>query len=119
MREEAPAASPGPAPAGDAGPASAGTASSPWALAWRIASGLVFVPLLVLLARAGGIAFLAFVALEVALGLGEFYGMMRGRGLNPFQRLGIASGLALLWVTYRPLTPHVGFLVTKIGRAHV
>jgi phosphatidate cytidylyltransferase len=114
VREEAGDATPGPAPVGAAGPAGAGRASSPQALAWRIASGIVFVPLLVLLARAGGIAFLAFVALEVALGLGEFYRMMRGRGLNPFQRLGIASGLALLWVTYRPLTPHVGLLVTGV-----
>jgi len=83
-----------------------------WALAGRLASGIAFVPVLVLLAQAGGPAFLAFVALEVALGLGEFYRMMRGRGLSPFQPLGIASGLALLWVSYRPLTPHVGFLMT-------
>jgi phosphatidate cytidylyltransferase len=92
----------------------AGAAPSRWALALRVASGILFLPVLVLLARAGGIAFCAFVALEVTLGLSEFYRMMRGRGLNPFQLLGIASGLALLWVTYRPLTPHVGVLVTGV-----
>jgi phosphatidate cytidylyltransferase len=97
----------------DAG-AVAARAPSPWALAARIASGVVFLPVLVLLARAGGIAFWAFVALEVTLGLSEFYRMMRGRGLNPFQPLGIASGLALLWVSYRPLTPHVGVLMTGV-----
>jgi phosphatidate cytidylyltransferase len=101
-------------PPADGAPAVAGQASSRWALAWRIASGVVFVPVLVLLARAGGIPFLAFVALEVTLGLAEFYRMMRGRGLNPFQPLGIASGIALLWVSYRPLTPHVGFLMTGV-----
>ncbi|MEK7824018.1 MAG: phosphatidate cytidylyltransferase [Candidatus Eisenbacteria bacterium] len=109
MREDARPAAPG----GGAS-AGAGRESSPWALAWRIASGVVFVPVLVLLARAGGIAFWAFVALEVTLGLTEFYRMMRGRGLNPFQPLGIGSGLALLWVSYRPLTPHVGFLMTGV-----
>jgi phosphatidate cytidylyltransferase len=88
-------------------------AGSP-ALGWRIASGMLFVPVLILVARAGGIAFWAFVALEVTLGLSEFYRMMRGRGLHPFQPLGIGSGLALLWVTYRPLTPHVGFLMTGV-----
>jgi len=106
----------------DAGPAAAPALGNPvstatpsrWALVLRIASGVLFLPVLVLLARAGGIAFWAFVALEVTLGLSEFYRMMRGRGLNPFQLLGIASGLALLWVTYRPLTPHVGVLVTGV-----
>src|SRR5262245_44668275 len=91
----------------DTGP-SPGTAPAPgrtpsrWALALRIASGVLFVPVLVLLARAGGIAFWSFVALEVTLGLIEFYRMMRRRGLNPFQPLGVASALGLLWVTYRP-----------------
>jgi phosphatidate cytidylyltransferase len=103
-----------PAAPGIGAPAATGRASSRWALAWRIASGVVFVPVLVLLASAGGTAFLAFVALEVTLGLTEFYRMMRGRGLNPFQPLGVASGLALLWVSYRPLTPHVGFLMTGV-----
>lgn len=91
-----------------------GRAPSQWALALRIASGVLFVPVLVLLARAGGIAFWSFVALEVTLGLIEFYRMMRRRGLNPFQPLGVASALGLLWVTYRPYTPHVGFLLTGV-----
>jgi len=88
--------------------------ASRWGLGLRIASGVLFVPVLVLLARAGGIAFWLFVALEVTLGLIEFYKMMRGRGLNPFQPLGVASALALLWVSYRPHTPHVGFLATGV-----
>jgi phosphatidate cytidylyltransferase len=87
---------------------------SRWALGLRIASGVLFVPVLVLLARAGGIAFWSLVALEVTLGLIEFYRMMRGRGLNPFQPLGVVSALALLWVSFRPHTPHVGFLATGV-----
>ena len=88
--------------------------ASRWGLALRIGSGVLFVPVLILLARTGGIAFWLFVALEVTLGLTEFYRMMRGRGLNPFQPLGVASALALLWVSYRPDTPHVGFLATAV-----
>ena len=95
-------------------PTGATRTTSRWALGLRIASGVVFVPVLVLLARAGGVAFWSFVALEVTLGLIEFYRMMRGRGLNPFQPLGVASALGLLWVSYRPHTPHVGFLVTGV-----
>jgi phosphatidate cytidylyltransferase len=83
-------------------------------LGLRIASGVLFVPVLVLLARAGGIAFWAFVALEVTLGITEFYRMMVRRGLKPFQPLGVISALALLWVSFQPHTPHVGFLATGV-----
>ena len=87
--------------------------ASRWSLALRIGSGVAFVPLLILLAVVGGLAFWVFVVLLVAAGLLEFYGMMRSRGLRPYRRLGIGAGLALLWVCYRPDTPHVAFLVTS------
>jgi len=83
-------------------------------LALRIASGVLFVPALILLARQGGIAFWLLIALEVTLGLIEFYRMMKSRGLHPFQPLGVLSALALLWVSYRPATAHVGFLATAV-----
>jgi len=88
--------------------------SSSWALGLRVASGVLFVPLLVLLARAGGLVFGIFVALEVVLGLIEFYRMMRDKGLQPYTRLGLAAGLGLLWVIYRGDTPHVDFLATAL-----
>jgi phosphatidate cytidylyltransferase len=87
-------------------------APRPWGLRLRVASGLLFVPILILLARAGGLAFLALVALQVTLGLVEFYAMMRRRGLRPYRRLGIAAALALLWVCYQPRVPYLGFLAT-------
>jgi len=91
------------------------TAKAPgWSLGLRIVSGLAFVPLLILLARVGGIAFWLFTALQVSLGLIEFYRMMERRGLRPYLRLGIAAALGLLWVCYRPDTPHVGFLMTAV-----
>jgi phosphatidate cytidylyltransferase len=83
-----------------------------WSLRLRIASGILFVPLLILMARAGGLVFLAFVVAEVGLGLLEFYGMMFRKGLQPYVRLGLVSALGLLWVTFRPHTPQVDFLVT-------
>jgi phosphatidate cytidylyltransferase len=85
-----------------------------WSLGLRIVSGLAFVPLLILLAHVGGIAFWLFTALQVSLGLIEFYRMMERRGLRPYLRLGIAAALGLLWVCYRPDTPHVGFLMTAV-----
>jgi phosphatidate cytidylyltransferase len=84
------------------GGAPAGKQGSAWSLRLRVASGVLFVPLLVLLARAGGMAFLAFVMLQVFLGVTEFYGMMRAKGLMPQRSVGIASALLLLVSTYRP-----------------
>jgi phosphatidate cytidylyltransferase len=89
-------------------------ATSRWGFWLRIGSAALFIPLLILLARAGGIVFWLFVALEVTLGITEFYRMMRGRGLNPFQPLGVFAALALLWVSYQPHTSHVGFLATAV-----
>ena len=88
--------------------------SGSWGLPMRVISGILFVPVLVLLAQVGEWAFLTFMALQVAMGLIEFYRMMRGRGLRPYRRLGIASALVMLWVCYRPHTPHVGFLITGV-----
>ncbi len=79
-------------PAAGAQVAGSGKASG-WALRWRVLSGVVFVPLLVLLARAGGLAFVGFVALQMTLGLIEFYGMMRRKALAPHVPLGIVTGL--------------------------
>lgn len=97
-------------PAGDGAPARA--KSSAWALPLRVASGVLFVPLLILLAGVGGVAFLGFVMLQVALGLREFYAMMRAKDLRPNAWLGFASALALLVLVYRPHTPHAALLAT-------
>ena len=77
-----------------------------------MASGLLFVPLLLLLARAGGLAWLGFVALQTLLGLEEFYRMARAKGLEPVRWLGFAGALALLGLAYRPQTPNASLLAT-------
>lgn len=87
---------------------------SSWALSLRVASGIVFVPLLVFLAWNGGLAFLVFVAAQITAGLVEFYAMMRGRGLRPYRRLGVLASLALLWICYQRHVPYVGFLTTAV-----
>ena len=89
-------------------------AGSRWSLGLRITSGVLFVPVLILLARAGGVAFWAFVALEVVLGLLEFYRMMRGRGLQPYLRLGVVAGVGATWFALRPHTPQLDALATAV-----
>ena len=95
----------------------AGAGASPakgssWSLGLRIASGVLFVPLLVLLARAGGAAFVGFIALEVTLGLVEFYRMMRGKGLHPYPLLGLLCALGVVWKTFRPHQSQSDLLLT-------
>lgn len=92
--------------------APAPAAAPRWSFRLRLASGILFVPILILLARAGGTAFLGFVALEVALGLIEFYRMMRGKGLQPYPLLGHLCALGLLWKVFRPHQSQTDFLVT-------
>jgi phosphatidate cytidylyltransferase len=72
----------------------------------------VFVPLLILLARAGGLAWLGFVVLQTGLGLEEFYRMARAKGLAPVRWLGFASAFVLLGLAYRPQTPNASLLTT-------
>jgi phosphatidate cytidylyltransferase len=73
---------------------------------------VLFVPLLLLLARVGGLAFLGFTMLQTALGLREFYAMMRAKGHRPNAWLGFAAALAVCALAYRPHTPHMAFLAT-------
>lgn len=61
----------------------------------RVAAGAVFVPLFIVITRAGGFAFLAFVDLIIVLGMLEFYGMMRTKGMHPYRGIGVLSGITL------------------------
>jgi phosphatidate cytidylyltransferase len=80
----------------------------------RFLSGAVFIPILIVLAWRGGYAFLALVALEVTLGLVEFYRMMRAKGLKPYPRVGWLASMGLLWIMFRPETANADFLLTSL-----
>ena len=86
--------------------------SASWSLGLRVGSAALFVPLLILLARAGGLAFLGFVAVQVFLGLVEFYRMMRAKGLFPVVWLGQALAFAVVVFVYRPHTPNASLVAT-------
>jgi len=59
----------------------------------RVASAVVFLPLLVLMARVGGLLFLGFTLLFIGVALREFYVMMAGKGLSPHWKSGFLSAL--------------------------
>ncbi|HZI89687.1 MAG TPA: phosphatidate cytidylyltransferase [Candidatus Polarisedimenticolia bacterium] len=62
-------------------------------LALRVLSAVVFLPLLVLLARLGGFFFLGFAMLFIGLALREFYVMVEGKGLRAHWKSGFLAAL--------------------------
>lgn len=102
---------PGSGPAADSVQMPKGKSAS-WSLGLRVFSAVLFVPLLILLARAGGLAFLGFVMVQTFMGLLEFYRMMRAKGLRPVVWLGQALALAVVAFAYRPHTPNAALVVT-------
>ena len=61
--------------------------------ALRVFSAVVFLPLLVLMARVGGLLFLGFTLLFIGLALREFYLMMTSKGLAPHWKSGFLAAL--------------------------
>ncbi len=78
----------------------------------RVISAVVFLPLLVWLANVGGLWFTGLIALQVGLGLGEFYRMMADRGMRPSGRLGTAMGLVLIALAYFGTVTQTNLLFT-------
>ncbi len=62
-------------------------------LTLRLVSAVVFLPLLVLMARVGGLLYLGFTLLLVALALQEFYRMMVAKGLAPHWKSGFVAAM--------------------------
>jgi phosphatidate cytidylyltransferase len=80
----------------------------------RVAAAVVFVPLFVVLTRAGGYAFLGFVDLFILIGLLEFYGMMRAKGMHPYRGIGVASGITLSTYMYFRSGLYANFFLTFV-----
>ena len=82
----------------------------------RVAAGAVFVPLFVLdHARAAATHFLAFVDLVIVLGMLEFYGMMRAKGMHPYRGIGVLSGITLSTYIYFRSGMYANFFLTFIA----
>jgi phosphatidate cytidylyltransferase len=78
----------------------------------RVVTALVMAPILVALAFVGGPWFAGLVALQVALGLSEFYRMMADRGMRPSGRLGVFMALVLCLFAFTGTTSQTNLLVT-------
>lgn len=80
----------------------------------RVLAGVVFIPLFVVLTRAGGFAFLGFVDLFIVLGLFEFYRMMAAKGMHPYRGIGIASGISLSAYMFFESGMYANFFLTFV-----
>jgi len=75
----------------------------------RVISGILFLPIFYLVAwELPPVYFMALVLAAVLVGQYEFYRMVRARGYEPLSFLGMALGVFVLLVFYRPLYPDVG-----------
>jgi phosphatidate cytidylyltransferase len=72
----------------------------------RVLSAVVFLPLLVLMARVGGVVYLLFTLLVVGLGLREFYLLLEAKGLSPHWKSGMFAGLLLPVAAYLRARTH-------------
>ncbi|HKA24839.1 MAG TPA: phosphatidate cytidylyltransferase [Candidatus Eisenbacteria bacterium] len=81
-------------------------------LPWRIGSAVLFLPALYFLVRAGSLYFFGLVAIQIGLGLWEFYGLMSAQGLRPYRWLGLAAGFAVAWFVYAGLPTHANLFLS-------
>jgi len=72
----------------------------------RVASAVVFLPLLVLMAHVGGLVYLGFTLIMIGLALREFYQMMASKGLAPHWKSGFCAALLFPVGIYVRLRTH-------------
>jgi phosphatidate cytidylyltransferase len=87
----------------------------------RVLSGVVFIPVLVLMTRAGGAVFLFLVNWIQVAACWEFYRMMETKGVNPSKKVGLLATLVLSAVVYATGPGHLGvflagFVLTMMVR---
>jgi phosphatidate cytidylyltransferase len=80
----------------------------------RVLSGLAFVPVLILAARAGGAWFLLLVNWILVAATWEFYGLLEAKGVHPSKKVGITASLLLAVVVYATGLEHVGVFLAGL-----
>jgi phosphatidate cytidylyltransferase len=80
----------------------------------RVLSAIVFIPVLIVLSRVGGLWFLALVAGILIVGCREFYTLMEAKGVNPSKKTGIVVAVLLCVTAYVSGTGHLGFFLAAL-----
>jgi phosphatidate cytidylyltransferase len=86
----------------------------PDSLLLRVLSAAFFIPLVTLVAAAGGYFHLGLVLGVVCVGLLEFYRLLVGRGERPYRWLGVGAGLVVVCSAYFRLGVHANLLLTMV-----
>lgn len=69
-------------------------------LFYRLITSAIFLPILVVIAWAGGIYYLLLIELGIGIGTYEFLKILEQRGLKPYTTIGVAAALVLGWNSY-------------------
>jgi phosphatidate cytidylyltransferase len=77
----------------------------------RVASGIVFVPILVWLSRRGGGPFLFFINMLLVVACWEFYSLMEAKGVNPSKKVGVTAVMLLSFTVTWSGTEHLGLFL--------
>ncbi len=80
----------------------------------RVAAGVFFVPAFIVVTRIGRYAFLGFVDLVIVLGMLEFYGMMRKKGIQPNRGIGVLCGVTLSTYVFFRSGLYANFFLTFV-----
>jgi phosphatidate cytidylyltransferase len=80
----------------------------------RVAAGVLFIPAFIVVTRIGRYAFLGFVDLVIVLGMLEFYGMMRKKGIQPYRGIGVLCGVTLSTYVFFHSGLYANFFLTFV-----
>jgi phosphatidate cytidylyltransferase len=83
----------------------------------RVAAGVVFIPAFIVVTRLGEFVFLGFVDLVIVLGMLEFYGMMRNKGIRPYRGIGVLCGVTLSTYVFFRSGLYANFFLTFVVMA--
>lgn len=80
----------------------------------RVLTAVVFIPILILVSRAGGVWFLALVEGILIVGCREFYTLMEAKGVNPSKKTGIVVAVLLCVTAYFSGVELLGFFLAAL-----
>jgi phosphatidate cytidylyltransferase len=78
----------------------------------RVVSAVVFVPILIILSRIGGLPFLFLVLAILIAASSEFYRLMEAKGVHPSKKTGIVAGAVLCVLAYWRGTEPIGLFLS-------
>lgn len=81
-------------------------------LVLRLLSAAILIPLVLYVTYIGGLAYLGLVIAFIVIAQREFYGLLEGKGAEPFVGLGLGFGVAVALVAYWGNEYHMTLLLT-------